>query len=188
MRCAVIGNQNVGKSSLIQRYVKGTYSDNGHPVIPTVQYHYKDDIKNGNFNIKLEIMDTPGIDNYEMVYKFSLKYRAFVFLVFDVSDKESFNNLEDFIEKFNNKNINPNKLLFIVGNKTDKEARQVTNDEGEELADNYGVKYFETSAKSGKNVDDLFKKALDQICKNLRENTYTPGINLEKFGIKEFKA
>jgi small GTP-binding protein len=185
MRCAVIGNQSVGKSSLIQRYVKGTYSDNGHPVTDKLLYHNKDDIKNGNFNIKLEIMDTPR-DN--MVYHFSLNYRAFVFLVFDVSDKESFNNLDDFIENFNNKNVNPNKLLFIIGNKTDKEARQVTYDEGEEFADNYGVKYFETSAKSGKNVDDLFKKALDQICKNLRENTYTPGIRLEKFGIKEFKA
>jgi GTPase SAR1 family protein len=62
MRCAVIGNQNVGKSSLIERYVKGTYSDNAHSVTATVQYHYKDDIKNGNFNIKLEVMDTPGSD------------------------------------------------------------------------------------------------------------------------------
>jgi GTPase SAR1 family protein len=62
MRCAVIGNQNVGKSSLVQRYIKGTYSDNGHPETATVQYHYKDDIKNGNFNIKLEVMDTPGSD------------------------------------------------------------------------------------------------------------------------------
>jgi GTPase SAR1 family protein len=43
--------------------------------------------------------------------------------VFDVSDKKSFENLEDFIENFNNKNVNPNKLLFLVGNKTDKEAR-----------------------------------------------------------------
>jgi GTPase SAR1 family protein len=57
--------------------------------------------------------------------------------VFDVSDKKTFENLEDFIENFNNKNVNPNKLLFLVGNKADKEARQVTYDEGEDFATNY---------------------------------------------------
>jgi GTPase SAR1 family protein len=104
-------------------------------------------------------MDTPGSDF--MLTKSTLTSKVFVFLVFDVSDKESFNNIEDFIENFNYKNVNPNKLLFIVGNKSDKEARQITYDEGEEFATNYKVKYIETSAKSGKNVDELFKNALD---------------------------
>ena len=175
----------MGKSSFIERYIKGSFKENSHPVTATVQYQYKDDIKIGNFNIKLEVMDTPGSDM--MLTTSTLTTRVFVFLMFDVSDKKSFAELEDFIENFNNKNKNPNKLLYIVGNKCDKGARQVTYDEGKEYAENYGLEYFETSALSGKNVDDLFKRALEQICKNLRDNTYTPGIKLEKFGIQEIK-
>ena len=64
---------------------------------------------------------------------------CFVFLVFDVTSKASFNKIEDFIEDFNNTNRNPNKLLFIVGNKSDKGERQVTQEEGEEFGANYGL-------------------------------------------------
>ena len=131
-------------------------------------------------------MDTPGHD--VMLTTSTLTSQCFVFLVFDVTSKASFNKIEDFIENFNNKNVNPNKLLFIVGNKCDKGARQVTQDEGEEYAANYGLKYFETSAQSGKNVDEIFKKAIEQICQNLKDKTYTAGVKLEKFGIQEIKA
>ncbi len=60
----------------------------------------------------------------------SLSLRAFVILVFDVTSKASFNSLEDFIKNFSNHNRNPNKLLYLVGNKCDKEeAREVTYEE-----------------------------------------------------------
>ena len=104
-RCAVIGYQDVGKSSFIERYIKGSFKEKGHPVTTTVQYQYKEDIKIGNFNIKLEVMDTPGHD--VMLTTSTLTSRVFVFLLFDVSEKKTFHELEDFIENFNNKNLNP---------------------------------------------------------------------------------
>ncbi len=72
----------------------------------------------GNFNIKLEIMDTPGQD--VTLTSGSITSRVFVFLIFDVSDKNSFGALRDYIDNFNNRNDNPCKLLYIVGNKCDK--------------------------------------------------------------------
>jgi len=104
-RCAVIGYQDVGKSSFIERFIKGTFNEKSHPVTTTVQYQYKEDIKIGNFNIKLEVMDTPGHD--VMLTTSTLTSRVFVFLLFDVSEKKTFHELEDFIENFNNKNLNP---------------------------------------------------------------------------------
>ena len=112
--------------------------------------------------------------------------KVFVILVFDVSNKKSFANLEDdFIQSFINNCKNDNRILYIVGNKTDKGARQVTEEEGRTLAENYGYKYFETSAKTGENVEKVFTSALEEVCKNLSANKYgTETKALERVGIK----
>jgi GTPase SAR1 family protein len=57
-----------------------------------------------------------------------------VFLVFDVTDRATFTNIDDYIENFNHKNVNTNKLLYILGNKCDASPRQVTKEEAEEFA------------------------------------------------------
>ncbi len=106
--------------------MNGSFKEKAHPVTTTVDYKYKKDIKIGNYNIDLEIMDTPGPD--VLITGNTISSRVFVFLIFDVSDKKTFVALEDFIDNFDNKNANPKKLLYIIGNKCDKEERQVTYD------------------------------------------------------------
>ena len=59
-RCAVVGHESVGKSSLIKRFVNGKFEDNSLPKTPSVSYLEKTDIKSGSKKIKLIIMDTPG--------------------------------------------------------------------------------------------------------------------------------
>ena len=87
----------------------------------------------------------------------TLSNSTFVFLIFDVSDKNSFANIEDFIEEVNNRcSKNENRILYIIGNKNDKGAREVKEDEARDLADSYGCKYYETSAKTGENVELVF--------------------------------
>ncbi len=146
----------MGKSSLIHRYANGNFIENSLPITFSTGYFYKDNIQIEDFNIKLELMDCPR-RNYDIgPPNFSCK--AFVILVFDVSSKASFTILEDYIEEFNDRNRNPNKLLYVVGNKCDKEeAREVTYEEGKEFASMYELEYFETSALNGKNVDMIFK-------------------------------
>jgi GTPase SAR1 family protein len=111
------------------------------------------------------MLDTPGAT--AMLTTVKLNKQAFVFLVFDVSDRSSFENLSEFIENFNNNNHNDNRLLYIIGNKTDKGTRQVSKDDAEEFAATYGLSYFEVSVKENKGVDAVFKKAIELICKNL---------------------
>ena len=67
------------------------------------------------------MLDTPGAT--AMLTTVKLNKQAFVFLVFDVSDRSTFENLSEFIENFNNNNHNDNRLLYIIGNKTDKGTR-----------------------------------------------------------------
>ena len=89
---------------------------------------------------------------------------TFVFLLFDVSDRSSFKNLGDYIEHFHMENYNDIRMLYIIGNKTDKEIREVSKDEAEELASMYDLCYFEVSVKENKGIDDIFNKALESVC------------------------
>ncbi len=63
--------------------------------------------------------------------------------------------------------------MILVGNKSDLEdRRQVSKDEGQELADKYGLQFYETSAKTGDNVDAIFYNSADEIAKKIDENYY----------------
>ena len=89
---------------------------------------------------------------------------AFVFLLFDVSDRSSFENLEDYIGHYPMKNHSDIRMLYIIGNKTDKEIREVSKNEAEEFANIYDLCYFEVSVKENKGIDDIFNKALESVC------------------------
>ena len=107
-------------------------------------------------------MDTPGscIENYD--YTRFIRGKIFAFLVFDVSDRNSFAILEDFIENFNyNSKNNDNRILYIIGNKTDKANRVVKEDEARSFADSYNLKYFEISAKDGNKIETVFQNACE---------------------------
>ena len=124
-RCAVLGIAGVGKSSLIERFVNGKFNENSLPKTDSALYLTKDGIQNGSKNIKLHITDTPGTVN-GMPTSSTLSRLSFVLLVFDVTNKESFEALENYVETFNFKNSNPVKKLIIVGNKADEgEPRKV---------------------------------------------------------------
>ena len=79
---------------------------------------------------------------------------VFALIVFDVSDRTTFENIEDnYISTYINNCKHDNKIIIIVGNKSDKGVRQVSQEEGREIANRYELKYFETSAKTGENIE-----------------------------------
>ena len=118
-----------------------------------------------------------------MLTQNSLAKLAFVFLIYDVSNKASFDSLESFVENFNGINTEDTRLLYIIGNKSDIKTRAVDENEAREWAVAKELKYFETSAKTGAGIDEAFRQALEQICKNLDEKKYQPLDKLERFGI-----
>jgi GTPase SAR1 family protein len=78
-------------------------------------------------------------------------------IVYDVSQRESFDNVKKvWYEDIKNAELT-NVALVLVGNKIDLEEREVTFDEGMKLAEDFGMAYIETSAKTGENVDDAFR-------------------------------
>ena len=150
----------------------------------SAQYISKNGVKMGNNAISMLITDTPG-DTIHLT-AVSMTNAVFVFLIYDVTDKKSFENLDsEYIQCFINNCKHENRILYIIGNKSENGTpRQVSEDQGRELAESYNFKYFETSAKTGANVEKVFTSALEEVCKNLANNKYDPK-TFEKVGIKK---
>ena len=100
------------------------------------------------------------------------KNSVWALIVYDISSRDSFNNISAWIEDC--KNYSPKTILIVlVGNKSDLEdRRQVSTEEGQELADKYGILFYETSAKTGINVENIFFNSADEIARKIDQGYY----------------
>ena len=104
-------------------------------------------------------------------------------VVYDISSRDSFNNVSTWIEDC--KNQSPKTIyMVLVGNKSDLEdKRQVSTEEGQELADKYGMLFFETSAKNGQNVEEIFQNSANEIARKIDQGFYD--LENDTCGIKQ---
>ena len=109
-----------------------------------------------NKKIKLQIWDTAGQERFRTITTSYYKGAHAILICFDITDRESFDHIRNWmadIDKFAKEGV----LRILVGNKCDLEnSRQVRKEEGNEIANKYGIKYIETSAKDTINIEDLF--------------------------------
>jgi Ras-related protein Rab-2A len=107
-------------------------------------------------NVRFVIWDLAGQTQFRRVRRTYLKNAEVGLLVFDVTRRETFENIKDWYQDI--KDSAPSIALILVGNKIDlEEERVVSREEGEELAEELGITYMETSAKTGENVDEAFR-------------------------------
>ncbi|XP_050875779.1 uncharacterized protein LOC127079442 [Lathyrus oleraceus] len=107
--------------------------------------------------IKLQTWDTAGQERFRTITTAYYRGAMDILLVYDVTDKASFNNIRNWIRNIEqHASDNVNKIL--VGNKADMDEskRVVPTSKGQALADEYGIKFFETSAKTNMNVEEVF--------------------------------
>ena len=106
-------------------------------------------------------------------------------LVYDITDLESFQNLNSWLIEIE-KNASKNVYKILVGNKCDMEnERKVTTEQGKEFADQYGMKFFETSAKNSTNVNEAFITMTKEVMKNTGKKPSpqpkpSPNVNLNQ--------
>ena len=162
----LLGDACVGKTCLISRYANGVFKDD---YISTVGFDFisKQEIINDK-NINVKLWDTAGQERYKALTPSYLRGADGVILVFDVTNSETFDNLKFWLDSLKNNLGENNSFLPVVinGNKIDIDDRDISKDDANKFAQENNYKYFETSAKSGVGVDELFREIVNQILEN----------------------
>jgi small GTP-binding protein len=177
----IIGDAAVGKSNLLLRYAHGQFKAEYQLTIG-VEFGAKNvEIRNKIYRV--QIWDTAGQESFRSITRAYYKNSVCALVVYDISSRDSFNNVSTWIEDC--KNQSPSTIyMVLVGNKKDlDDRRQVTTEEGQELADKFGMQFYETSAKTGENVENIFIDSADVIAKKIDENYYD--LENDSCGIKQ---
>mgnify|MGYP000432165125 CR=1 FL=1 len=160
LKLIFLGNQNVGKSSILSRFVQDKFEENYNATIG-LDYHSKQLIVDKQ-NIRLVLYDTAGQEKFKSLLKLYIRDSNIVIVVYDITNRESFTNLDYWLEEI--KELNKDKLIIaIVGNKLDKEGeRVVKTQEGEKYASDNNYLFHEISAKSSEGLNDFFYMKLQE--------------------------
>ena len=167
-RVLFVGDDSVGKTSLLQRYVENTFSD---MYMPTIGIDFKiSTVKLNKKVVKLQLYDTGGGDHFRNIVSAYYPNADAIVIVYDISDIDSFRHVERWLhDALHNKKNNlstkdQNVPKFLIGNKTDLPSyrRAVSSVAGETLARQHGMIFFEMSAK---NKVSLIEDIFIEICK-----------------------
>ena len=169
-RICLLGDAAVGKTSLLTRFCDDSFKENYNNTIG-VDFRMVT-LKFKNIISKLHIWDTAGQERFRsLALNYLNNSHGFIF-VYDITNKQSFNNVINWINLAFEKNKN-SIVNFLVGNKNDKEEeRAVTKEEGENLAKEKKLLFLETSAKKDNNVQKLFYYILYKFLEYYKTNEY----------------
>ena len=169
LKYIIIGDGGVGKSNLLLRYTQGEFNPEYQMTIG-VEFGIKNiDIKRKSY--KIQIWDTAGQENYKSITRSYFKNSVCALVVYDISDKRTFENVDNWIQECKNQ-CYKEVYMTLVGNKSDLQKKDVSTEEGQELADKYGIKFYETSAKTGENVESVFNDSANEIAKKIEKGIY----------------
>ena len=161
-KIVIIGEPGVGKSSIISRGVNNIFT-NDYKATLCFDHSWKN-YKVNNTKIRIQLWDTCGQEVYHSVIKNFYKSALCIFVVFSIDNNESFDQLSFWLNEI--KEACPEDILiFLIGNKKDKENERVVS---KEKIDNFIqlnniVNYFETSAANGENIDKLFEETVKEL-------------------------
>lgn len=145
------GDPAVGKTSIINTIMGQKFVNEYEPSIG-VDFFSKTIRYKGKL-IKLQIWDSAGQEKFKSLIPNYIRGSSLVFLVYDVTNKETFDHLNNWIEFINNIE---NSNIVIVGNKIDlNESREVSKEEGEKFCKESNYDFYEVSAKEDNNIDKM---------------------------------
>ena len=161
-----IGDSCADKAEFILRFTNDLYI----PYIPksyvtTGIYFEPKIIDFENKCIKLHIWNSLGEERVRIMTKTQLIGTHGVILIYDITDRNSFESVRNRmiqIELIADKSLK----RVLIGNKCDEPNREVSEEDGKQLADEYNIGFFETSAKTGKNVNEIFYYLVEEILKD----------------------
>ena len=176
LKILIIGDTSVGKTSLLLKYVDNYFPETH---MATIGVEYKDKIMNTpKYKITLNIWDTAGQERFKSITRSFFNKTNGILFVYDITSSESFDGVKNWI-----KDSEPYGKFesVLCGNKVDLEGqRQVKIDTLKEYGLKKKMEVFETSAKTGNNVNEAFKKLVDLILKSRSDAQL-----IEEFGVKQ---
>ena len=159
--CVLAGDSFVGKTNLILRFADDKYEDNEKQTIGVDIKMKKVTLDNKEY--QLNLYDTAGQEKFKSMVGSYFKNADCAYFVYQITNKESFENINNWIETCK-RSARGEVLMVLIGNKCDLEKeRKVSKEEGENLAQKYGIPFYETSAKTGENVQEAFTESLKNL-------------------------
>ena len=196
IKITFIGNQGVGKTCIISRYIYSEFPENPNNI--AIANYLEKIIKKNNEDIKLDIWNSIGNEKFQNFGKYFYEDSNIVCFVYDITDSESFNSVKNVWYPQFRKNGDKNAIIGIVGNKSDLYEMEIfeIEEEAKKFAESIGALFMIISAKTGNGIQKLFdnfvnlylsrsntkenkSKDKNKNPENLKNNLN--GINIENF-------
>lgn len=167
LKLIIIGSSNTGKTCIVLRYTDDTFTDTFLTTVG-VDFKVKETVDDIGKPVRLQVWDTAGQEQFHTIAKSYFRGAHGILLCFSLKDRFSFEKTHMWMDSIREA-ASQDVSIVLVGNKVDHQPREISKEEGEALASEFGVPYFETSAKTGENVNETFQYLVNDACKKLRE-------------------
>ena len=186
LKIIIIGDPSVGKTNIINRYVKGEFS---YDYMITIGMDFLTcNLKLKNKIFKLNLWDTAGSEQFRSVTNGYYRNSCCALIVYDITDEKSFKSVKQWIDdcySYAGRNVH----MVLVGNKVDLEKdRKVTKETAENLATEYGMNFYESSALNGYNIEKIFFDLCTFVSQKIDKGEYNlddPSVGVSKSDIEE---
>ena len=170
LKLTLIGNSNVGKTAIIKRFITNKFDNKS---MSTIAVNCQDKkIKIDPYTeLNMQIWDTAGQERFRAIARGYLRESNGIFLVFDLTEQNSFDDLNLWLDEINNSDIDDKICVkMLIGNKLDCENKEVDEETAKKFAEENKMKYLSVSAKDGVNIITMFEIMGDACVKAIRDN------------------
>ena len=166
----LLGDSSVGKTCFLMRYTDNTFQDI-HMSTIGLDYKLKNvQLENGKM-VKIQVWDTAGQDRFRSITKNYYKGAHGIILIYDVTEQKSFDNVKNWMAQIKEE-VSERVSIVLVGNKIDDEDnRKISTEQGESMAKEYEIMFFECSAKTGQNIDEIFNNLVKKVVENFSKSS-----------------
>ena len=172
-----VGESNVGKTSLIQQYVNNVFDPNYLTTIGGDQLIKSIVIK--GIKLSLNIWDTAGQERFRSINKIFLKNSKIVILVYDITNKKSFDKIVDFWYPKVIEILGSDIIIGLAANKSDLyEQEKVSIEEGKNFAQEKNLVFKETSAINHECIENFFQELIELFCEKNKDSINDNTVNL----------
>ncbi|TFK42392.1 ras family-domain-containing protein [Crucibulum laeve] len=176
-KIVLLGDQSVGKTSLITRFMYDTF-DNTYQATIGIDFLSKTMYLEDR-TVRLQLWDTAGQERFRSLIPSYIRDSSVAIVVFDITNRQSFMSTTKWIDDVRSERGN-DVIIVLVGNKADlSDKRQVTLEEATAKATQLNIMFMETSAKAGHNVKSLFKKIAMSLPGMEKENQADPNTKID---------